>query len=153
MKSKCMLLFMALVFSHSLFATVYKWVDSQGQVQYSQSPPEEGTATVIAPPAPPPHSSLQEQQQAKQLEKQINTNLEQQKVNAQKAAQKAQEDKIRSMNCENAKAHLADMQSKVRVRLYDTDGNQRVLTPDERDAEITKTKETIEKYCIPLQTK
>lgn len=37
-------------------AEIYTWKDSQGRVQYSDSPPPKGVKarTVVAPPPPPP---------------------------------------------------------------------------------------------------
>ncbi|MBK6350196.1 MAG: DUF4124 domain-containing protein [Proteobacteria bacterium] len=49
------LTFAAILLLPLLLGTTYKWVDPQGQVHFSDSPPPAGTAyEVVATPPPPP---------------------------------------------------------------------------------------------------
>ncbi len=51
------------------------------------------------------------------------------------------------INCETAKAHLQDIESKPRIRLKDKDGNVVFLTDEQRTQEIVKTKAAVDQYC------
>ena len=127
-------------------ARIYKWVDKDGVVQYTQTPPPSGiTASEIKPPPPPPDAAAAEkqlqQQQAelnKTREDRIKAGEEQQKEE-QFAADKKQK-------CEQARLRLRSMQ-RPRVNVVGKDGERRRLTEEEREAGIAKAREMIDKLC------
>lgn len=88
-------------------ATVYHWVDAQGNVHYSQSPPPgvNTKAVRIEPPPAPVSSSPSERQN---LEKFLHAQQAQQQQQA--AAQAAQARKLarRQQRCTAARKHLQE---------------------------------------------
>ncbi|MBI2792081.1 MAG: DUF4124 domain-containing protein [Gammaproteobacteria bacterium] len=132
-------------------AAIYKWQDANGQTHYDQVPPNDVNATQIKSDVKPSSSAKSESDHAQKLiedlQKQEEKNLEAQK----KAEQEAQEANTRAINCEHAKAHLSDLESRVRIRLQDSAANTTQLTPEQRTDEINKTKEAIERFCAPIK--
>ena len=49
--------------------------------------------------------------------------------------------------CENARQNLEALQNFVRIRVQDPDGSYRILSPEQKDAEIAKAQKTIELNC------
>lgn len=88
-------------------ATVYHWVDAQGNVHYSQSPPPGVTATavkIVSPPAPVSSSPAERQN----LEKFLHAQQARQKQQA--AAQAAQARKLaqQQQRCTAARKRLQE---------------------------------------------
>lgn len=130
------------------FANAYKWENKNNQVEYSQVPPENEEATVIPPPPPPPSSAAEESKNIKNIEnkfKQADEAAAKQKIKDEKKAAIAHD---KNYNCNLAKQHLADIQSKARIKLMDN-GSSVLLSQEQRTEEIQKTEEAIKKYCNP----
>lgn len=131
---------------HVVQARIYKWVDKDGVVQYTQTPPPAGvSAKEIKPPPPPPDAAaaakkLQQQQaefnQARQ--ENIKEEKEQQK-DEQLAAEKKQK-------CEQARVRLNSLQ-RPRVNVVGKDGERRRMTEEEREAGLAKAREMVDKLC------
>ncbi len=128
-------------------AQAYRYTDDNGQTVYSQIPPTNKEAQVIKPP-PPPSSSGTAEKTA--IEKTIAT--EQAKEEKVKEEQKeidashltAEEKRT---NCEKAKKYLGELQLKARIKLIGPDGQATMLTEEQKNAEIAKTKGMIKSFC------
>jgi hypothetical protein len=140
-----------LLFSSLADATIYKWQDANGEVHYGQTPPTDADATLIKPHVAPSSSAAQEQNDVKQLEKKFQTEQEKQLAAQEKAKKDAENEKARAQNCEEAKTHLAYLEPRVRVRMQDASGQVIQLTEAQRNDEVKKTQEAVEKYCSPAK--
>lgn len=132
-----------------LYATAYKWIDANGQTQYSQTPPAQKDVIIIN--APPKASSTAEKEieTANNLQKQLQKQDDDAVAAKEKEKKSQAEAKLKAINCERAKTHLTNMESKVRVRLTDAAGNTTQLTPLQREEDIQRTKERIKENCPP----
>lgn len=104
-------------------AALYKYTDEEGNVVYSQSPPESGEAKEIKPPPPPPEPPENEEE----------LSPEQQKIREQFKT-----------NCENAKNNLEIYTNTKEILV---DGKIIVLSEEERTKRIKDAKSNIETFC------
>lgn len=150
LKSNAIILGISLIaFSPLSFATIYKWEDANHETHYSENPPNNANTTVIKTQIEPSSTAPQEKAKADKLEAQFSDEKKKQLEQEEKAKIEAENAKIRNSNCQQAKAHLADMQLKERVKLIDASGNAVMLTPDQKAAEINRTQEVIKDNCPP----
>ncbi|EKE68252.1 DUF4124 domain-containing protein [Gallaecimonas xiamenensis] len=117
--------------------TVYRWVDSKGNVHFSQTPPPGKAVDAVKVDAPQPSSTPPTPVSVGQ--------------NDEKAESPTQDlVKMRSQlkeACSRAKENLATLTSFDRVRLQEESGEYRVLSEEEKAEQITLYKEQIKEAC------
>ncbi len=132
-------------------AQVYKWVDKDGKVQYTDTPPpanaskaeakkvETGSAATSSSPAPA--KSLQDR--AKDYDKR--------RTEAADATKKSEEarkkDEAVAENCKAARAELRDLESGRPIRRTNEKGEITVMSEAERDAELSKVRALAAESC------
>jgi hypothetical protein len=141
--------FATLLLSASAGAGVYRWVDDSGSVVYSQTPPPDGRpSTAVAPPAVPSSSAEAEQQQLKDRLKQADEARSQQQEAQKKQAEADTKDAERKRNCDAARQNLELIQNRPpQTRFRMPDGEYRRFTDEEREAELKRAREYVEKNC------
>lgn len=117
-------------------AGLYKWVDNDGNVHYSQKPPQDKQYIRLKAPAPAP-------EEAKPLYK--NTNVQNNTTNKTTKTETAKNEEIRASNCKKAKQNLSSYQRSRRVR--DIDGNVITIDDNERAKQIREAKQAISDFC------
>ena len=134
--------------SPSLLAEMYKWVDDEGQVQYSQSPPPGRPAQTIKPPPKVDSKSARETLEQQLKDAEIRSDKQQEQAEAdQKTQEQADE---RKAACEAARERLAKLEGKPRILQYAEDGSSKRLTEEERQTAIAEARKKIEKHCESL---
>ena len=129
-------------------AEIYKWVDKDGNVQYTQSPPPDGIAAQEIQPPPPPADAAEAEQALEMdvegLEKAAEAKKEQA---AEKLKTQADADKEAKL-CEQAKARMASYE-RPRVTIPDpsAEGGRRRATEEERVAELAKSEALVKELC------
>lgn len=127
------------------FAEMYKWVDENGNVQYTQHPPpgDIKAETIKPPPKVDSESALQElDEQQKQLEE---VRAGRQKQGEEVA--KAEEEKAWYVeNCRRAQATLASYQV-PNALIQQADGSRTRISEEDRQAGLAKANEMIKEYC------
>ncbi len=132
---RILLLTAMMIFASSAFAGLYKWVDDEGNVHYSQKrPANQQFERLKAPPAAPENETPLFQ-----------SNKPADAPNKAVAEETAKNKKIREENCAQAKKSLASYQIYRRVR--DKDGNVIILDDKVRATQIKRAKEAISSYC------
>lgn len=131
-------------------AQVYKWVDKDGKVQYSDTPPP-ATATktearkIDAPPlaasVAAPAKSLQER--AKDYDKRKTDVAEK----AKKSEADQQKAEIDAANCSDARAALRQLETGRPITRTSETGSREYLDDEARQAEMTKARKSIEGFC------
>lgn len=130
-------------------AKIYRWVDANGVVQYSDRPPAEQSAETITvrgakavdqSPDQPPSTDAPDNQPAKQ---------EPEPAPAISPEQQAAIDEARAENCRRARSNLTFLQNNPPNRLLDTDedGNVYRLTVEDHTARMQKANDAIGEYC------
>lgn len=114
-------------------ADVYRWVDADGKVHYSDTPP----------PA---------QQPTERLEVETDRPRVPLRDEPEPAASPAPDDAqnvLRQKQCEVWQAALKTYSSGDLLVQTDADGNQKPLTPEERDAAILEARANVTAFCKP----
>ncbi|RME33910.1 MAG: DUF4124 domain-containing protein [Gammaproteobacteria bacterium] len=124
-------------------AQVYRWVDDQGQIHFSQTPPETGQAEVVeTPPAPPPATDRLEA-----LKKKAEEPLKKAAELKKKRQEETQQAQELEAYCERQRKELEGLLSAQRIYVTDEQGN-RVRAPEEvRQERIRKVREAIAEHC------
>jgi Domain of unknown function (DUF4124) len=149
---KRVLLFAALLgWSALASATVYKWTDAKGQVQYGDTPPVGVHATVVhllgtAPPSAEPSSaaatnpSLSDASFAAQALAQAKAERERQSVDSDVAA-------AHQAQCAKAKQHYEDLINGRHMYTLGPDGKRHYLSSAEIDAARLDAKKQVDSLC------
>lgn len=136
---------LACLISGTVVAGTYKWVDEDGNVQYTQTPPPAGieAETIKPPPKIDTEKALmdlkeQEEKAAK---------LRQDRLDSAKKEEEAMAElNLQKKNCEMARARLASYDQPM-VKFVQEDGTRVRATEEERQAEIAKSQEMIKEFC------
>lgn len=142
------LLFLMFISASTFAAQVYKWVDENGQTQFSQFPPtnEQQSADQVniktQPAANPKAAEKLNNMRQKLLESSVerNTQSEKDKEDEEKAKRMAE-------NCEKAKQQLRDLENNGRIYKTQEDGERYWYSEQERDGLIKKAKGQVDKFC------
>ncbi|MDP1996031.1 MAG: DUF4124 domain-containing protein [Gallionella sp.] len=155
---KIFLLILLTLASASAFAGLYKWVDANGKVQYSDQPPpanveattlrstssakdsasESGAAASSAPAAPKTIAEREaELKKAQQAKKEV----------ADRVAQEQAEAEARKENCIAARKNLGLLQEGMRMMEIDDKGERFHLNDEQRQQRIAKAQQDISTYC------
>ena len=132
-------------------AQVYKWVDKDGKVQYSDTPPPASatkaeakkveTSPAAASTSPTPAKSLQDR--AKESDKR--------KADIAEKSKKAEADQkiaeANAANCSDAKGALRDLETGRPMVRTSESGAREYVDDDARQAEMTKVRKAITDFC------
>jgi len=130
--------------------SMYKWVDDQGEIHYSQFPPPGRTTEKMKapPPAPASAAATAENNLKKQIES-MNKDEEEQLQGAKDAESWAKIQKIRRENCDTANKNLANLQRGGNVRYVGPNGDVTRLTEEDRQKRIEEANTQIKENCNP----
>ena len=134
----------ALAASTAAFGQLYKWVDKDGKVTYSDQPPPAQQSkqlnlnTGVA--SPPTRSAIERD---KEIEKGRVESREKAKV----ASEKERKSEIDQQNCRAARAYLKTVESGVRVSTMDDKGEQVILDDEQIAAERVKAQKAVDEAC------
>ena len=146
MKSKISLLLLSCILMPSLaLATVYKWVDENNQVHYSERPGKNAVnaSRMKGVQSKPPESDSANELDA--LKSKLKAYEDAKIQKAQDEENKANLAKIAAYNCKVARERYASLE---RPRAKEkTETGVRIIPEDERQAALAKAKLEINKYC------
>jgi hypothetical protein len=129
------------------YGAIYKWVDAQGVVQYSSTPPLTSHAQQVDPPKAPAEDP---KAATEHLRHKLQAFTEHRAPQAQKAEEerKAQaEQALKQQNCKSARWNLEALERRSARRLQDPQGNIIRLTEQDRQERIDEARKQIENYC------
>jgi hypothetical protein len=139
-------------------AQVYRWVDKDGKVQYSDQAPPPGAAkaepkkvtdapasgTASAATAAPQKSIAD---QAKEFDKRRKEEAKKSEEQAKKDEDAKKATETDKENCKNARAALRDFESGRPLSRTTETGERSFLTDEQRESEIARTKEVAAQAC------
>ncbi len=123
--------------------THYRWVDDRGQPVHSDRPPPAGTDYEVVSTG----SSLvrkvsgDEGVVPAETTPRVGNKFDQVDIAASKEIEKNPE------YCERATKNLQALENSAKIRVRNDQGEFRILTPEEREAEVIKAKEGIAIHC------
>ncbi len=134
----------ALAASTAAFGQLYKWVDKDGKVTYSDQPPPAQQSKQLnlstGQPSAPVRSAVDKD---KEIEKGRTEAREKAKV----AAEKERKAEVDEQNCKSARAYLKTVESGVRVSTVDDKGDQVILDDEQIAAERVKAQKAVAEAC------
>lgn len=141
---RLVLLACALAFSAGAPAQLYKWVDKDGRVTYSdQPPPSVQSKQINVNTGLPTAASRSALERDKELEK----GRQAAKEKAKTAEEEGKRAEVERENCRRARANLASLASDGRVAMYDEKGERTILDDAQLAAERAKAQKAVDEYC------
>ncbi len=130
-------------------AQVYKWVDKDGKIHYSDKPPRDPKAKSvqdmnIESKPTDPEAVARELAELEARGKSTDENL---RVEAQVREQTAVEKAANEQRCDQARARLAVLESVQRMVTVDQDGKQTYKSDGETNAEREKARKRVADTC------
>ena len=134
-------------------AEIYRWVDENGVINYSQLKPHNQEASPLheprkrrnpysAPAEPLPPTAPGSEPQFSQRQRAMLDDLRAAEVERQAAV-----GRIRETNCATSRRVLEKLQQNGRIRRRSADGNVSVMPEEERQAQIQAAQESIALNC------
>ncbi len=131
----------------------YIWVDENGVTNYARQSPKGYESTYVSksrrfgqvnrprektksPEAPAGSATAKPE---------VNPEIE---IQEERADIQEQIARIRASNCDIGKRNLAKLESYARIRVKGDDGEERVLTEEEKQARTAKARKTISENCV-----
>jgi hypothetical protein len=130
---------------------LYKWVDSNGRVQYSDRKPPDATKQVQEVRSTV--SSIGSQgagaggKSPAELEKDFQKRRQEQAEAQQKEQKVATEQKQKSESCDAARRNLAALQSGQRMARFDKNGERVFMTDAEAASALERSRKQVKTYC------
>ena len=130
-------------------AAIYHWVDDNGKVVYSQTPPADGrTYQKVDTPPPQPTDVKATEKRLEEARKIITEGSEARKKQRHEEAKRASEEEMRRKNCETARNNLKTLTSRPPNTLFNVgDGQFRRFTPEELKKRVETFKQFIKENC------
>ncbi len=134
---------------------IYRWVDENGVVNYTQQKPRdtESEAIVTNTGAPRTVSETAPAPIATSAATGEELSPEQQKMlDGLRAAEQARQDEIAQIkadNCQQSRDVLSRLTLKNRIRVKDANGEYAMMPEDERQRRISEAQKNIALYCVP----
>jgi hypothetical protein len=129
-------------YSASYAADIYKWVDKDGQIHYSEIPPQDVDAQRIkgANNQPGGTDNIMQQEKAfeQRREERLNKAAEQEKAQAEQLQHKQECEKIRQ---------TYDMQNTSRRVAKEVDGQMVIMSEEDRSKRREELRQMLEKDC------
>lgn len=132
-------------------AQVYKWVDKDGQVQFTDTPPPPGASkaeakkidagTSVPAASTTPVKTLSDR--AKDFDKRQKAAAE----NAKKADELRKREEIAEANCKAVRTTLRELESGRAMRRINDTGELVVMSDEVREAELAKMRATVAESC------
>ena len=147
MKQRRWVLIWALALSsQSMAAGIYKWVDEQGNVQYTQTPPPDKPATRFET-RPEPVDTEGALEKLEQQKDKSDAFLKERAAQAEEQKKSEQEAAKLSEQCARARKNLEQLETTNRLFSPNEEGDRVRMTEEERQAGMTKAKSQIEEFC------
>jgi len=148
-------LFALLLLAPPAQAQLYKWVDANGRVQYSDRKPpdarqqtQEVRSTVSSIGSQPIGAGTSSgPKSAAELDKDFQKRRQEQADAQQKQQQAATQTKQKAENCQAARENLAALKSGQRIARFTATGEKIYLDDSGRAAEITRNQQLVQANC------
>jgi len=136
--------------SFAASAEMYRWVDAQGKVHYSDSPPPAGAKSSKAISTPPPAAPASPGAAPKTWQEKEMDFRQRQSTQAEAQAKKAKEEaeaKQKKENCEAARKNLQTLESGQRVATTNEQGEREYMDDAARQKAINDARKAVDSWC------
>ena len=126
---------------------LYKWVDENGQTQYSQFPPEqEQQAQTLNIEHRKSNNQVSKDKLVKMRQKLLESSVDRNTVSAEEK-EEAEQAEVMARNCNNAQQNLRNLQNSGRTYKTLENGEREWYDEKGREGLIKKAKANVKKYC------
>jgi hypothetical protein len=125
-------------------AQLYKWVDKDGRVTYSDQPPPTQQSKQINVPAGQPAAATPT---AVEKNKELERTRAEAKEKAKVEDEKARKAEVDQENCRNARAYLRTVTNGGRIATYDDKGEPALLDDKQIEIEKAKAEKAVAEAC------
>lgn len=126
---------------------VYKWVDKNGQVHYSQTPPPKGSGHAKSIDITPQPSNPEGVKAAENLEKQMHEHDQQAAAEQKKTDEEAQKKAQAQQRCNAMKLQLQFYKEAGPVATVDANGNKTYLSDQQHVQKEQQLQDQINQQC------
>ena len=131
---------------HSPLAAMYKWVDEEGNVSYSDQPPPDANTQEIEKKSYG-ISDEESRDQLETLNEKAKAAKQERDIKGEVVSQQAERDSTIKKNCEIAQANLELLTSQARVTLKDAQGNDYFLPDEDKQSKTLDARANVDRYC------
>ena len=147
MKNLSLSLIVSGLISFPVCAELYKWVDEEGNVHYSQSKPNADVTVETIKPPPSIEVEAEQAQDLSQQRKDLLDGFAKQREEAQRRKEHEEKEKAKAeRNCAKSKENLSKLEQTRRIKI-DDDGDDGFAANEARDKKIALARENIKKWC------
>jgi hypothetical protein len=136
-----------LSFQSAAYADVYKWIDENGQTNFSQQRPIDREVDVIKTRGGILVTPAQSQQAVDEIIEQQTADAKTKDQAAIKRQKEVESKKIKSKNCDSAKSNLVNYQNNPNGRTQNADGEYIRIDEVDRQNKIKQLKQDIQQHC------
>ncbi|PWK46425.1 DUF4124 domain-containing protein [Pleionea mediterranea] len=153
-RTLALLLALPLVLPHATAGKIYKWVDENGKVHYSDKPPKDQKKTeqLALPEAKEETAktkSVSAQQRIRNANKWLNNSREKRQQKQQEKARAEAAKKKQQRECQVMRNELTEYQHTNVIYDYDKSGKRFYYTDEQREQFIENLKSNIKQQCEP----
>jgi hypothetical protein len=129
-------------------AEVYKWIDAEGHVVYSdRAPTSTAQKSLVRVDEPDPAEVARNAKEQTILSAEDAQRKKQQAIEDRKMAQKVQEEHNRQVQCDNARNRYYSLRDSRRIYQRDADGNRVYYSDAEADAKREEARQAMMSAC------
>ncbi|MES9850592.1 MAG: DUF4124 domain-containing protein [Candidatus Thiodiazotropha sp. L084R] len=139
-------LMLLLLISTTVYAETYRWVNEDGVVTYSQTPPPDAQSEVIKTYSAPSSDAGAAKQKLKKLRQELADKDEDRKLKKAEQQENKKNSKIKKENCKAAKSNLQQLKA-LGNRLFKVGDEHLRLTEEQKQEKIDQAMKQIEDYC------
>jgi hypothetical protein len=147
MKQQLLLAGIGLLLATAASAQMYRYLDENGQVVYSQKPPPAGEATLIKPPPPPPTPPAKPQAKDDAEAQAEEQPAPDEPKTAEEEALDKESQRIKETNCKAARESLKQYTDPKYGFIRTPDGRFEELTPQRRSQGRKDAEQRIKEFC------
>jgi len=137
---------LSLLFPALVSAETYKWVNEQGVVTYSQSPPPGVDAERVNVHTGNPSPGQSSKERLNQLRQKTADSAEDRELKREEQKVAKEQLAIKQKNCQAARSNLQKLEG-LGNRLYNTGGEYKRLSEEERQSLMAQAREQIKANC------
>ncbi len=127
---------------------VYKWVDENGNSQFSQFPPEDQQQSEqVNIKTQKSISSSQSKEKLESMRQKLLESSVDRNTEDEEEKQDKENEKIRAQNCDKAKQHLRDLESNGRIYKTLENGERYWFDVKERAEKIKGAQKQVKEFC------
>lgn len=137
---------LSVLISGPLHAETYKWVNEEGVVTYSQTPPPSMEAEKVKLRQSRTSSGPSSKDRLNDMRQRLEDNAEDRELNKQSQQESKEKLAIKKQNCQAARSNLQKLDG-LGNRLYMKDGEYKRLSEEERQSLMQQARENIKANC------